>query len=159
MFAYSQGMGQGNGNGVEVFGGATTIDELTVTVRNCNGYSISPVFEDLDITYSYNGCCGPGSGNNPHPQIGSDNGNPHDDVSFFIELLPNPAQNHVTVKFPSGGNSKNIRVIDSYGNERKNINTISASLFMDVSDLQLGVYTVIVTDGIDITTEHLQILP
>lgn len=55
--------------------------------------------------------------------------------------------------------SKNIRIVDAYGVERKNINTTSAAEMVDISDLPLGVYNVIATDGIEVEMKHLQVLP
>ena len=53
--------------------------------------------------------------------------------------------------------SKNIRIVDAYGFERKNINTISASEMINISDLQLGSYTIIATENGEVATKHLQV--
>ena len=147
-------------NGTDVYGEVSEFS-ITVTVRNCSGSSTSAPFTDSDVNYTYQGCCGIGSGNNPHPEIGTGGGtSPIVDGVFTIELLPNPAQDHVTVKFSRGnGDTKNIKIVDAYGVERKNINTNSAAEQINISDLPLGVYTVIATKESEVATEHLQIQP
>ena len=102
------------------------------------------------ITYS-NAC------SNNSQQIGG-GGNPNDG-GFKIDLLPNPAQNNVTVKFDSGGKQRNIRILDNYGNERKNVNSTAAAENIYIGDLPLGSYSVIATEGSDVATEHLQVVP
>ena len=52
-----------------------------------------------------------------------------------------------------------MRIVDAYGVERKNVNTNSAAQQINVSDLPLGVYTVIATKNTEVATEHLQIQP
>ena len=133
--------------------GTVTSYTLTVVVSNCDGEVTSTI---SDNTINYGGI---GSRCAPYHESPTPPTNPNDGKEFTIDLLPNPAQNHVNVKFPSGGNSKNIRVIDAYGTERKNVNTTSASEMINISDLPLGTYTVIATEDGEIATEHLQVLP
>ena len=55
--------------------------------------------------------------------------------------------------------SKNIRIVDAYGFERENMNTTNNEERVNISQLPIGVYTVIVTKNNEIATQRLQVLP
>lgn len=110
-------------------------------------------YQDNNVNYA---TCDNGS---PAEAGNGGNGNPNSQ-SFSIDLLPNPASNHVTIEIPQGnGGMATIRITDSFGSERKLMNTSNTTESVNISDLPLGVYNVTVTKGNDFDTKHLQVLP
>ena len=129
-----------------MFGGARhglvtnyTVD-LTVRDLNCVEFQANQV-DNNSNTVIYNGC-----GNTP--------------AAFKIALSPNPGKNNLTINIPQGnGGMSNIRIMDNFGVERKNINTNNLVENINISDLQVGGYNVIVTKGAEIDAKHLQVTP
>lgn len=84
--------------------------------------------------------------------------------AFDIQLSPNPASNNVNVhisteKGSGKGNQSNIKIVDTYGIIRIDLNTNANSENINISNLEVGIYSVTVTQGANISTKQLQVMP
>jgi hypothetical protein len=157
MYSFTPDFGQVSGGPVGNGGvGPGDVNSYVIVVKGRGGCGAWSTNSEPVSMVTYNGC----NGNGQTPSIGTPGGgNPNG--GYQIGLVPNPASDHVNVQIPPGGGNDqaNIKIVDSFGMIRKDINTNANSENINISDLEVGIYTVTVIQGSNIDSKQLQVMP